>query len=92
MPFGDSVFLELLTKPCFVLIGLVMFFNIANLDTKWQPSILCQDCSLVIQPFRFGTFVPTFVICFVIYQFDCDYYVNVISVEFGDFYLHFGSY
>ena len=25
---------ETLTKPCFVLIGLVMFFNIANLDTK----------------------------------------------------------
>ena len=25
---------ETLTKPCFVLIGLVMFFNVANLDTK----------------------------------------------------------
>ena len=47
---------HLLTKPCFVLIGLVMFFNIANLDTKLMVAILGQDCSLVIQPFRFGYF------------------------------------
>ena len=50
----------LLTKPCFVLLGLVMYFNIANLDAKLTVAILAQDCSLVIQPFsifRFGTFV-----------------------------------
>ena len=40
-----------LTKPFFVLIGLVMFFNFANLDTKLMVAILGQDCSLVIQPF-----------------------------------------
>ena len=38
---------ETLTKPCFVLIGLVMFFNFANLDTKLMVAILGQDCSLV---------------------------------------------
>ena len=56
-------------------------------------AILGQDCSLVIQPFLdLGICVPTFVICFVLYQFDCDHYVDVFLVEFGDFYLYFGSY
>ena len=32
-----------------------MFFNFANLDTKLMVAILGQDCSLVIQPFRFPT-------------------------------------
>eukprot|EP00434_Breviolum_minutum_P009107 symbB.v1.2.008022.t1/scaffold498.1/size458234/14 len=74
--------------------SLVMFFNFANLDTKLMVAILGQDCSLVIQPFSIWCiFVPIFIICLVIYQFDCDcdHHVNVFLVEFGDFYLYFGS-
>ena len=54
IPEGTYIYIYTLTKPCFVLIGLVMFFNFANLDTKLMVAILGQDCSLVIQPFRFG--------------------------------------
>ena len=64
-------------------------------------AILGQDRSLVFGPFRFGAFeyllcdlvlLSIFVIYFVIYQCVCDHYVDVFLVEFGDFYLHFGSY
>jgi len=55
-------------------------------------AILGQDCSLVFRPFRFGVLFSTCVVHFVIYQFVCGHYVDVFLVEFGDFYLYFGSY
>ena len=39
---------------CFLL-GMVMFFNIANLDTKSVVAILGQVCSIVFDLFRFGS-------------------------------------
>ena len=39
---------------CFLL-GMVMFFNIANLDTKSVVAILGQDCLFVFDHFRFPT-------------------------------------
>ena len=53
--FSGSLYMQafLLTKPSLFFVGLVMFFNWVNLDTKLRVAILGQDFDCVVTLFRF---------------------------------------
>ena len=52
---GGYIKQEKLTKPSLSFVGLVMFFNWVNLDSKLRVAILGQDFVCVVTLFRFPT-------------------------------------